>query len=87
MWLWICMSFVVKKARVRTNVFGFKVNSEGGRVSYGSVICDYAAWLGSSFCNAFARQSGWTSLCSEGERADDTAAAVLPHTELLISSQ
>lgn len=47
MCLWICMSFVVKKAQVKTNVFSFKVNSERGRVSYGSVICDYTAWLGS----------------------------------------
>lgn len=65
MWLWICMSFVVKKARVKTNVFGFKVNSEGGRVSHGSVICDYAAWLRSSFYNMYTLQSGETSLCSE----------------------
>lgn len=44
--LWICVSFVVKKAQVETNVSSFKVKSESGRVSYGSVICDYIARLG-----------------------------------------
>lgn len=90
MWLWICKSFVVKKAQVETNVFSFKVNSEGGRVSYGSVICDYAAWLGFSLWNMYALQSGPTALWSEGSflrgRADYVAAvAALFRTELLIT--
>lgn len=52
------MSFVVKRAQVKTNVLTFKVNSEGGRVSYGSAICDYTAWLGSSVFNMYTLQSG-----------------------------
>lgn len=50
------MSFVVKK--VETNVFSLKVNSERGRVAHGSVICDYAVWLGSFFCHMYTLQSG-----------------------------
>lgn len=65
MWLWICMSSVVKKLRVKTNGFGFKVNSERGRVSYGSVICDYTAWLGSSACDMCCLRSGQTGVGSE----------------------
>lgn len=91
MCLRICVPFVVKKARVKTNVLGFKVNSERGRASYGSVICDYTAWLGSLFsvtctlCNLVPREA------FKRERADYTPAAVLlyppppPQTELSIS--
>lgn len=50
------MSFVVKKAQVETNVFSFKVNSEGGRVSYGSVICDHSG----PFSNMYTVRSGQT---------------------------
>lgn len=63
MCLRICAPFVVKKARVKTNVLGFKVNSERGRAPYGSVICDYTAWLGSRFsvactpCNLVPREA------------------------------
>lgn len=48
MWLWICMSFVVKKDQVKTNVFSFEVNSKRGRVLNGSLICDYTTWFRSS---------------------------------------
>lgn len=58
------MFIVVRKAEAEKNkkVFSFRVGGERSRVSHGSLIRDYAVWLGFSFYNTYALQSRETSL-------------------------